>query len=874
MNRLWDNLSRADIFLMAAGAVCLFLYVVLSKAVYPDAVVSRSLSTAEVREIADVYVRSHGGSTEGLSNSVSFLRDSDLMKVAQAHGRSALRDLVAHNRLPGYTYEVKYREVSASSTNLTISDRYVVRITPTGKVWSFRDDAAEADAEGPDGSHGRSVDRAALFVALSGDSTHAESLSQILSLDDSTLVRRVRFDVRSFLGQAEPPDFEAPRSRLPRRAGLIFMRPASAIAMARRFAEPAVEDGMSLTADSVWIEQGFGAGVRFQSVDSAAGFVRETDVVVTSVGGLVSLRQSFRTLAPQSENRLNAIRPVAMVAVYLILGMILLIVFFRRLMIRAIDVRSALIDTTVFSVAFVMFMILAAGLYQPGLPLWTRFLGIGATLGIGGALMALVVFLASAATDSIVRRAWPKKLVNINLLRQGLILNSFVGGSIVRGISVGFIALAASVASLALIADAPLKFESTTFATSFVQPAVAAFGYAAWGAFVTTMLLVLTAGSLLYRDGRSALLSVVPVVVVFALANNESVEFSNVFLSWGSHAAIGLVIALAFRYFDGLTCFVALFVYTLARALQEGWIMQGSPYLLDSIAGILVLLGLGVIGFIGISRGRPTGSSLEYVPQYLKEMGEQQRLQRELEIARHVQESFLPKTMPDYPGVDIAATCIPAETVGGDYYDFVSMSSGRLGIALGDVSGKGIQAAFFMTLTKGFLRSLSQENLSPSNLLQKVNSLFRDAAPRGVFVSLIFGILDAANGTFTFGRAGHNPVILKRREDAEARMIRPDGLGIGLAPESSFRSSIKEETIALDDGDLLVLYTDGFSEARGVSREEYGDDRLARIVTRNADLSATEILNAICDDVVHFCGSESTHDDRTVLVLKVVGSNR
>ena len=230
--------------------------------------------------------------------------------------------------------------------------------------------------------------------------------------------------------------------------------------------------------------------------------------------------------------------------------------------------------------------------------------------------------------------------------------------------------------------------------------------------------------------------------------------------------------------------------------------------------------------------------------------------------------------MPEVDGVDAAALCIAASEVGGDYYDFVDLGDGRLAVAIGDVSGKGIQAAFYMTLVKGFLRSLVRQFDSPADVLRHLNALFCENAPRGTFISMIFGILDVQAGTFTFARAGHNPLILQRKRGSDATSTKPEfaqprGLGIGMVKGDRFDARIEEQTLDLTNGDTVVLYTDGFSEAMNPARVLYGDDRLALSVHELGERTAAEIVSGLATGVQHFAGSAPQHDDMTIVVLKL-----
>ena len=231
--------------------------------------------------------------------------------------------------------------------------------------------------------------------------------------------------------------------------------------------------------------------------------------------------------------------------------------------------------------------------------------------------------------------------------------------------------------------------------------------------------------------------------------------------------------------------------------------------------------------------------------------------------------SFLPKSNPVVPRLDIASRCVPAQQVGGDYFDFIPLEGDRLGVAIGDVSGKGIQAAFFMTLTKGFLRALIQVSNSPSEILTHVNRLFYENVDRGTFISMAYGIFDTSANTFSVARGGHCPVILKRAGEARAELIQQTGLALGLNPNQLFVRTIQETCISFQQGDVFVLYTDGFTEAMNKAREEYGDERLLAAIGQSSNGTAQAVLDALCADVRRFTGSAVQRDDMTIVVIRI-----
>lgn len=246
---------------------------------------------------------------------------------------------------------------------------------------------------------------------------------------------------------------------------------------------------------------------------------------------------------------------------------------------------------------------------------------------------------------------------------------------------------------------------------------------------------------------------------------------------------------------------------------------------------------------------------------------EKERLSRELAIAREVQRKLLPQHAPTLRGTSMAASSVPAQEVGGDYYDFVKLGDDRYGVIIGDVSGKGTSAAFYMAEMQGIFQSVSRLAASPSDFLHHANLALAQSLDRNVFISAIYGILDLKNETFTIARAGHCPAATVRL-NGESRLIRTPGLGLGLDRGDLFKKSLVEEHIALQPGDVFVLYTDGVVESRNMDGEEYGYDRLLAAVDEHRHEDAEGIHESILRDLRRFLGAEDYDDDMTLLVLK------
>ena len=241
----------------------------------------------------------------------------------------------------------------------------------------------------------------------------------------------------------------------------------------------------------------------------------------------------------------------------------------------------------------------------------------------------------------------------------------------------------------------------------------------------------------------------------------------------------------------------------------------------------------------------------------------------EFGVARRAQQHMLPAVPPQIPGYQIAATCRPAREVGGDLYDFLVLPNERIGIVVADVSGKGVPAALYMTLTKGLLASVAENESDPAAILSEVNRHLYEVCRRKVFVTMLFGVLDPATQTFTYARAGHNPGVWRRTSLQQSTQLRAAGLGLGLSSSKIFDRSLRSEAIRIERGDALLLYSDGITEAMNAQGEEYGDQQLLDAIARTDGLSAAETQEAILADVGAFLEQTPPQDDMTLVVIRI-----
>jgi serine phosphatase RsbU (regulator of sigma subunit) len=263
------------------------------------------------------------------------------------------------------------------------------------------------------------------------------------------------------------------------------------------------------------------------------------------------------------------------------------------------------------------------------------------------------------------------------------------------------------------------------------------------------------------------------------------------------------------------------------------------------------------------------------IQQLMQEQAEKERLEEELRIARQIQMSLLPaQGVAGLPGVRVAALCLPAAEVGGDYYDVLPLSETRMGVLVADVSGKGTSAALYMAELKGLVLSLSRIYESPAKLLVEANRILAANMDSRSFVTMTYAVVDTAARRMRYARAGHNPLIHFQARTGLTRVLTPAGLGLGLDRGERFERILEEEEVPLEAGDFFLFFTDGLSEAMNPGAELFGEGRLRRILEDSGRLSSEELKQRILEEVRRFVGDADPHDDMTLVVLKVVPEER
>ncbi len=490
----------------------------------------------------------------------------------------------------------------------------------------------------------------------------------------------------------------------------------------------------------------------------------------------------------------------------------------------------------------------------------------------GGVFISLAAIALWAVGETYLREVWNDKFSAFDLLRNKYFSHSVVGKTIMVSITAGLFLTTLYLVVIKLISE---YFNINFIGKSFVSanhittdhPII----YLLSSSFSSYLFLILPliffiSGSLkrLVNDRLTFIILNALAYTILIYMFIEPIQASLI-LSF----TISLTLSFLIYEFDIITVILSFILFNFYLNIVEFNFIANNAY--SSIWNVtLISSGIFIaLGFITIFTKDKEIDINSLAPNYLENITERQRLKKELEVARIVQMSFLPKQNPKIRDVQIASVCIPAFEVGGDYYDFIQLSENKIGITIGDVSGKGTQAAFYMTLAKGFLKAIAKNFDSPSEVLSRMNELFYENVERGRFISMIYAVLDIENKTMKIARAGHNPVLISKHS-SDITLVTPKGLALGLEKGIIFNQVISQETIKLEKGSIFIFYTDGFTEAANNKGEEFGLDRIKQILEKNSFESANKLLEILQNEIKKFIGKTQQHDDMTMIIVKIM----
>ncbi|MBN2411607.1 SpoIIE family protein phosphatase [candidate division KSB1 bacterium] len=251
-------------------------------------------------------------------------------------------------------------------------------------------------------------------------------------------------------------------------------------------------------------------------------------------------------------------------------------------------------------------------------------------------------------------------------------------------------------------------------------------------------------------------------------------------------------------------------------------------------------------------------------------LAEQERLQKEMQVAQEIQQTLLPSKFPELEGYDLSAFYEAAKEVGGDYFDFVEVDKDTLGIVVADVSGKGVPGSLVMTMIRTALRTEARGMKDAAEVLTRVNDFVVNDMKKGMFVTLFYVIIDSKRRRINFASAGHNPMILYRASVNKTYYLNPRGfpIGISLPDKELFKKSLQSDSIALAEDDILLVYTDGVTEAMNSKRELFGEERFLKVIRDYGKLKAEDFIDNLKKEIISFTEENPQNDDITLVAIK------
>ncbi|UCE20020.1 MAG: PP2C family protein-serine/threonine phosphatase [Gemmatimonadota bacterium] len=804
-----ERITRQDIVLFIAGGVGLLLFAALYGRLSPASAVRMEVDGTGAAAIARTFLEQQGLSFEGYRENVEFSsRGEQIMYLQRSLEPSQMRTIIKE-KIPAYYWEITWYKRGDLQFLVGEGEN---QVEMSGEV------KAKVDGTG----------RLFAFdysVALA-DSENVKQLDEADALDLAENFLSVNMNIN--LSEYKRKEDAAVTHQGETNWDFKWERHDIGIA------EERVEIGATLKGDRV-ITYDFSYKV---PVAMETLYSRETE-----------------TPLPYT---------VFFILIWVGVGLIFLVLFFMKAIRSELEFKYGLVMGAALAAVHVVaiFPILLRGEWGEGLNYFLKafFVVIG-------------VSLLWAVCDSLVRSTWREKLAVLDVLGRRRLLTVEFGLATLRGYAFAFVCLGFVTVfcflgvrtSLVWLTDEGIG-DLHTSAFPVVHIVI--------GALVTAVFLELFFRLFLVSFLRGKIRSTVMIVLLSGLALGFSgFDVFRLAPTWSqtvTMCAVACVFTYAFIRYELTTVIVGSFVI---MTLWKAWPMlfTGSGFhFANGLASLAVVAVPAVLAYVSLRTGESVDQIEEYIPPYMARALERERMKQELEVARRVQRSFLPKEYPPIDGLDIAAVCVPANEVGGDYYDFIPLGERGLGVVIGDVSGKGVSAAFYMALTKGILRAEAADHVSPKEILSEVNARFYENSEPDVFISMVYGVLDVERKRFMYARAGHNPVILRRTTEGEPQSFTPPGIALGLDKGKIFKQVIAEDHMDIAPGDVLIFYTDGFTEAINWRKEEFGEERLFDLIDRNRDKSAGEIVSAIEQEIRAFIGDTSQRDDMTMVVLKIL----
>lgn len=815
------KLTTFDFIIFLIAIAMILTYMEFYPQLFPTAALKLNLTETQISQRANQVLGESGYETSGFSHDLSLRQHREQIRYLQKQfGLKKANEIIIDNKIPVYYWKVDLKEKSPQDN--------AIRLT-----YSSEEEARDAIAK-----------------------AFSDTISLNFNMDGDLLRLSVQLGERENLdtlseNEAYSRAFAFLKNQLPNQYQSYEFIPSK-----EKYAFPKLEHKFAWkNSERIYGET---ETINISMQGQYLNFYHHTMTIPKDVT-ISSSKSEFKELS--------------VVLALISISILFIVLLIRKLRKDEIDLRNNIVLSILVSIAWIIMLVHDIDVERGGSNV---ILTILIPILVVTPFIFLGFLIVSSISESGARDTWHEKLFTFDALRKRTIFFPQFSLAIFRGLALGFmsaglLALLLKIASLKFNFYMDFDSRNITEKIAFLPVIyVLGIGFMTTGFYEFIFRLFFVSAMRKKVQTSLTIIIVCALISIFSYGGYVNLKITPYILNLTINFALAVLLIAFFLKWDFITVWWGALVYFLLRELYpftffDKGFYQWNGFSLWFIFGIAILVGI-----IGYFRKVDIREIQSYVPSYIIRREERERLLREFEIARRVQFSFLPREKPKLKGIDLASICIPAMEVGGDYYDFIELDDHRLGVVIGDVSGKGISAAFHMTLTKGFLKSQVKSGLSPREIMINLNELFYENVERGTFISMIYGIFDLQSRSFTFARAGHNPLIIQKGLDEKVDVICPKGLALGLEKGSVFERIIEEYKIGVQPDDIFLFYTDGFSEAMNNRKEEFGEDRLHNLLKKNTSPTAEHIIDFIKSEIINFVGTASQHDDMTMLVVKIL----
>lgn len=481
--------------------------------------------------------------------------------------------------------------------------------------------------------------------------------------------------------------------------------------------------------------------------------------------------------------------------------------------------------------------------------------------------LAMLVFVGWAVGESLARERWGEKLASFDAVVRRDAINATVGTSLINGVlaapAVAAGTLASGALALLLAGGRPAIGDELFIVLNTRGGAFAAVLIALVNALIFVIPGILFLLAYFHRRRMlpvGIILAIIVAIAIGTLHPPVAPILARYFFAWGG---IGVAIAV-FLIGDLLTTGVAVALGTLFLTFVPYLTFARGDAAVSGWLGLLIPPGVALLaGAAGLVTRREVSYSYEDLAPHVRRIIERERIKAEIDAANRIQGALLPASEPDLDGATVASHYRAASEIGGDYFDFLPLPGGRMGVAFGDVAGHGLTSGIIMAMAKSALLVQIGYDSAPANVMHVLNDTVIKTAPRRMLMTFFYGVLDPTAQSLTFSSAGHLDPYVWRASEKRLEALSSWGFPLGVRRRDPFA----EHEVQFEAGDRMILYSDGFIEAVDDDGEPFGFDRFEQVIRTSGAKSAEDIRRSLLDAVKKFTRSRPPEDDQTLVVI-------